>query len=172
MKKLLSIITVYVVAIAATLLISIPAFAIDNPTCDKGFLGFTPWYAGLTEGSPECKLEQPCAGSKCAKETMATFVWTIVMNVISDLFVASGYICVGFIIYGGFTYIISQGSPTGIEKGKKTITNAIIGLVIAILATAIVNTIKAVIFPTDPPPPTSGDDTAIILNIINGVVLP
>lgn len=49
------------------------------------------------------------------------------------------FIAIGYIIYGGFTYIISQGEPDKAKTAKSTIINALIGLVIALFATAIVN---------------------------------
>lgn len=47
-------------------------------------------------------------------------------------------IAVGYVIYGGFQYLISQGEPDKITSARKTIQNALIGLVIASLATVIV----------------------------------
>ena len=43
-----------------------------------------------------------------------------------------------FITIGGFRYILSQGDPQGISKAKGTIIYALIGLVIAIIAQALV----------------------------------
>lgn len=60
-------------------------------------------------------------------------------NAISIALFAAGFIAVGFIIYGGFQYILSSGDPSGIKKAKETIVNAVIGLVIAMLAFGIVN---------------------------------
>jgi hypothetical protein len=56
-----------------------------------------------------------------------------------------GYIAVGFIIFGGYKYMISAGSPDGMVKARKTITNAIIGLVISIFSVAIVKIISGAI---------------------------
>lgn len=43
-----------------------------------------------------------------------------------------------FIVIGGVRYVLSQGDPSAITKAKSTIVYAVIGLVIAILAQAIV----------------------------------
>lgn len=48
-------------------------------------------------------------------------------------------VAIAYIIYGGFQYLISQGEPDRTKRAKDSILNAIIGLAIAILATAIVN---------------------------------
>ena len=50
-----------------------------------------------------------------------------------------GIIAVVMVILGGVSYATSQGDPGKVKKGKDTILYGIIGLVIAILAFAIVN---------------------------------
>ena len=52
---------------------------------------------------------------------------------------------VGFIVYGGFLYITSQGDPGKALKGKKTLTSAVIGTMIAMLASIAVNTVQVVL---------------------------
>ena len=51
-------------------------------------------------------------------------------------------LAVAFIIYGGYKYMISAGSPDGMTGAKKTIMNAVIGLVLSIAAVAIVRSIS------------------------------
>jgi hypothetical protein len=50
-----------------------------------------------------------------------------------------GIIAVVMIILGGISYATSQGDPGKIKKGKETILYGIIGLVVSLLAFAIVN---------------------------------
>jgi type IV secretory pathway VirB2 component (pilin) len=50
----------------------------------------------------------------------------------------AGIIAVLFIIIGGYQYIFSGANEDLAEKGKKTLTNAVIGLVIIILSYVIV----------------------------------
>lgn len=47
-------------------------------------------------------------------------------------------IAVSYIIYAGFQYLTSNGDPERAKHGKDTILNALIGLVIAIVATVLV----------------------------------
>jgi len=47
-------------------------------------------------------------------------------------------VSIAFIIWGGYQYITSRGDEEKAESGKKTITNAIIGLVLVILSYTIV----------------------------------
>lgn len=52
-----------------------------------------------------------------------------------------GILSIAFIIYGGFQYITSRGNEEQASAGKKTLTSAIIGLVIVILSFTIVTVI-------------------------------
>ena len=61
---------------------------------------------------------------------------TKIVNVILFLI---GAVSVIMLIIGGFRYIVSQGDSTKVTSAKNTILYAIIGLIIAILAYAIVN---------------------------------
>lgn len=53
------------------------------------------------------------------------------------LFVA-GIVAIAYIIYGGFRYVLSQGEPENTKVAKNAVLNAVIGLLIAIMATVIV----------------------------------
>jgi hypothetical protein len=57
---------------------------------------------------------------------------------------AAGVAAVLFIIVGGIQILTAYGSDEKIGKGKKTITFAIVGLVIAILSYAIVSVISVI----------------------------
>lgn len=63
----------------------------------------------------------------------------IVTNVINTMIFVTGIVAVVFIIIGGIRYIVSQGDEKSINGAKNTILYAVIGLIIAILAFAIVN---------------------------------
>ena len=52
-----------------------------------------------------------------------------------------GLAAVGFIIYGGFNYVTSQGDPQKAASARKYIINAIIGIVISGVATYVVQII-------------------------------
>jgi type IV secretory pathway VirB2 component (pilin) len=53
----------------------------------------------------------------------------------------AGALAVLFIIIGGIEFIASAGNPQRLEGAKKTLTYAIIGLVIVLLSTVILNLI-------------------------------
>ena len=73
------------------------------------------------------------------------FVWMIIANVLYDLFSVAGYLAVGFLIYGGYLFVLAQGESGNIEKGRKTLKNAIIGLIIVLIASSIVAMIASII---------------------------
>src|SRR3989344_3937439 len=54
----------------------------------------------------------------------------------------AGILAIAFIIYGGLQYITSAGNEEQAESGKKTLLNAIIGVVIIVLSYAIVAIIE------------------------------
>lgn len=111
--------------------------------CYNSILGLRPWYAGLeVNDTTSCDVQMQ---DNCDEGCVAGFVWTIVGNVVYDLMLIVGTVAVGFIIYGGYLFITSEGDPSKASKAKKTLTGAIIGLVIAILATVIINTIIGIL---------------------------
>ena len=57
-----------------------------------------------------------------------------------------GFVAVAFIIFGGFQYTTSAGDPGKVKKAKDTILYGIIGLVVSMLAYAIVNFVLANVF--------------------------
>lgn len=72
-------------------------------------------------------------------------VTCIVSGVIQFLLAIVFIISVVFLIIGGFRYIVSQGNEEGVEKAKGTITNAIIGIVIVLLAWIILRVVVNVL---------------------------
>lgn len=80
-------------------------------------------------------------GINCAapgQSTDASKLPTILRTVSNILIYVVGAVAVLMIIIGGLMYVLSGGDPNGTKKAKDTILFAIIGLVIAILAYAIV----------------------------------
>jgi len=60
-------------------------------------------------------------------------------NIINTVIYVLGFVAVGMIVYGGVQYTMSTGNPEKVKSAKNTILYAIVGLVIAVLAFAIVN---------------------------------
>ncbi len=70
-----------------------------------------------------------------------TNVTDLVQYIINILLLVVGIFSVFFIIWGSYQYIISGANEEQAEAGKKTIRNAIIGLIITILSYVIVTVV-------------------------------
>jgi hypothetical protein len=67
----------------------------------------------------------------------------LILAVISYALAISGTITILFLMIGGFLYITSAGNEEQSEKGRKILTNSVIGLVVIILSYSIVRIISA-----------------------------
>ena len=90
-------------------------------------------------------------GAACAQGTGTngvlfgpTGVFTSIVN--TALFVI-GAIAVLMLIYGGIRYTISGGDEKAITAAKNTILYAVVGIVVAVLAFAIINFVLASLMP-------------------------
>lgn len=116
-----------------------------DPTddCNKATLfGMPAWYKGLAikDSNGKCVV-----GTPKNDEEASMVIWIIILNVTSAILVMVGYLALGFVIYGGYLYILAGGDTGKVAKGKKTLTAAIIGLVIILLANGIINTILRIL---------------------------
>lgn len=118
------------------------AEAVKNDGCHKteSFLGFPTWYEYLevgAKGTDTCAIVGP-------HDTNGEFQWDkalprIALAIVDILLRIVGIVTVGYVIYGGFRYITSQGEPDATKKAQGTVINALIGMAIAIFAVTIVS---------------------------------
>lgn len=101
------------------------------------FLTFPAWYQGVVDAN--CEVISPSAHPG----GFSGFIWTIVLNIVEMILNLVGYAAVAYLIWGGYRYMISAGSSDGMAAAKKTITNAVIGLVISVAAVAIVRAVSS-----------------------------
>ena len=66
-------------------------------------------------------------------------LWNVISSGINFLLIAIGTLSVVMIIVGGIRYTTSGGNEKSVTAAKNTIMYAVIGLVVALLAGAIVN---------------------------------
>ena len=64
---------------------------------------------------------------------------TLITKLINVMLFIIGVLSVIMIVYGGILYVISAGDSGRVSKAKNTIMYAIVGLIVALLAYAIVN---------------------------------
>lgn len=116
-----------------------------DSSCSNSMLGLRPWYKGLvTKDGGSCHVGK-IATDENGNTNLAGFVWVIVLNLMYDASLLASFVATGFIIWGGYKYIMSEGDPGKVTEGKKIITGAVIGLVMTISATVLADTISNVI---------------------------
>ncbi len=130
----------YLLSLAALIMLFAPVATAAPLTqfgaaCSGGrFLTFPAWYKGLD-----------CDAKNVPQFTKLGDVWKIGLNVVEMLIIAAGYIAVGMIIWAGVKYIKSRGDPAKIVEAKTTITQAVVGLGIALASVAIVEYVSGVV---------------------------
>jgi hypothetical protein len=58
----------------------------------------------------------------------------LITNGIAIFLIFCVLVSFGFVIYGGLNYIMSEGDKTKVQSARRTITFAIIGLIVALLS--------------------------------------
>lgn len=139
MKKIIIAMSLVIIgSFGASMAFPSTSFAESNECDKKGrILTLKPWYDGLTKG--DCSIKD--IGSDA--DSQANFIWRVVLNIVDDLLQLIGYTTVGYIMYGGFLMMTSNGVPDKAAHGRKTIMSAAIGLVIALASVALVNFISS-----------------------------
>jgi hypothetical protein len=121
---------------------TIPLATVESKCPDTKFITIPAWYKGLECGA-DGGVTAPAQDADGTN--MKKFVWHIGLNIAEIILQIIGYIAVFFMIYGGFLYLTSSGSPERASSGLKTIINASIGLAIGMSAIAIKNFIWQVV---------------------------
>ncbi len=106
--------------------------------CEKhNFFGLVPWYKYL-------KFETTAGGCQITQFNVLpkggnpSDIPLVLLAVVDDLLRVAGLIAVVFVIYGAVNYATSQGNPDQVSKAQSTVINALIGLVLAMIAVATV----------------------------------
>lgn len=85
-----------------------------------------------------------CAQNPDSPLCSKTDLWTYVIKITNTMMIVLGALSVIMIIYGGIQYVLSAGDAKKVESAKNTILYSVIGLIVAILAGAIVNFVTGV----------------------------
>lgn len=118
----------------------------DPKDCEKTFLGIHPWFRGLSAiDDGKCVIATPGSSFNGKTLDLTGFVWRIALNIIDIGLAGVGYIAFFFILYGGFQFLTGGNNPSQIEKARKTILNAIVGLIISLGAVAVINLVFGLI---------------------------
>ena len=95
----------------------------------RNFLGMVSWDCHTIE-------------NVSSESDLTTNVITIAANVFVDITVIASYLVLGYVIYGGYLYMFSDGDPGKAAAGKKTLLHAFTGLAIVVFASVILNAIR------------------------------
>lgn len=123
-----------------------PVEAADN--CKNAFLEalhIRSWNEGLVDDKCQLKDVKQDSFSDSSEGSVRGFIWIVAFNITSMILSVIGYLAIAFVIYGGYQYMLSRGDPRMVMGGKKTITNAITGLVICMIASLITDLVSDVI---------------------------
>lgn len=132
-------------------------------TTKVSFFGLVPWYKYLTlkrttydtnpitygcditnfdsvkvDSTCVDKPNQPCATTNKVLGAHSPFL-LISLAILDDLVRVAALVAVAFVVIGGLQYTTSQGSPDDTKHAQQTIINALIGVVLAVLAASIVS---------------------------------
>lgn len=77
-------------------------------------------------------------GTGADRQLDLTVFSLIGLGVLDILLRLGAMVAVGFVVYGGIQYVLSQGEPDKAKKALGTIINALVGLAITILAASVV----------------------------------
>ena len=86
------------------------------------------------------------AGCNMPAEAEDTDLMETVQTIINVIVAVVGIVAVAVIVIGGVFYVISTGEPPKTKRAKDTILYGVVGLVIAVLAYAIVNFVLINVF--------------------------
>lgn len=104
-------------------------------SCSNSFFGIPTWHKYLDK-TTDCSVKFSLTKSNGVFSGADALL--IGLAIVDILIRIAALVAVAFVLYGGIKYITSQGSPEGTKAAQNTILNAVIGLVIAILAATIV----------------------------------
>ena len=84
-----------------------------DSSCANSVLGLRPWYRGVVtrDSSGSCTIGK-IAQDENGNTKLAGFVWVIILNLMYDASLVSSIVATGFIIWGGYKYIMSEGDPS------------------------------------------------------------
>ncbi len=140
-KKIMLSVTLFLLVVSAgSLLTPMHVSAAEGKYCQSsygGFFGLPTWYKYLNHisSADDCDVKfnftEPADYVK-----VGLAIFEIVMRV-------AGLAALGFVMYGSFQLLTSQGEPDKYAGARTTLINALIGLAIALSAVAVVNLIGA-----------------------------
>lgn len=125
---------------------TVQAKSFDQCEQSSSFFFFPVWYKYLEIGEyagDPCAIKGPATDGQLDWNLAIPRIGLVVVEILLRI---AGLVAVVFVVMGGFKYMTSQGEPENLKQAQGTIINALVGLVIAMLATAAVNVIGALLW--------------------------
>lgn len=66
---------------------------------------------------------------------------TVIGNAINFVFVLAGIVALGYLIYGGIKWVISEGDKSNVESARNHIVASIVGLIIIFMSYLVLNVV-------------------------------
>lgn len=110
-------------------LLNTDVYAAADQCGEEHFMGLRAWYDGVDAVCNGTQPDDP--------EEIREMIWKITLNIVTMILQIAGYVSVGFVIWGGYLYMLSNGDPGKVANGKKTITRALIGVSLCVTASLI-----------------------------------
>ncbi len=125
----------------------------SNQTCTNGFCQTTPPAGGQPSNSSTA-LINPIQGVNSLTD--------LLVNIMKLFLGIIGVWAVAFIVIGGFRMVVSAGNEEAVLAAKKTVTWAILGLLVAVLSFAIIAIVQDLIGVNVPAPTTTTPPSSFI----------
>lgn len=106
---------------------------------NSSFLGLPAWYKYLEAREDTSGRCNPVLSKDTNGRIDPSSALPIGIAVLEGFIRLGGLVAVVMIFIGGFRFITSQGNPESAASARKTAINALIGLVIVIVATSVVS---------------------------------
>lgn len=128
-KSLVLLAIIFSATIVTNFSTAAPTYAREMGDCDTSFLGLSNWDCGVDKDSWQ------------GNDNLTKNIWLIAANISGDIIIIAAYLVLGYVIYGGYLYLLANGDAGKVTAGKKTLIHAFTGLAIVMLAKIIVGTI-------------------------------
>lgn len=147
MKQLITNISIFIFVVFASVSVLPPSTVSAAKQCPGQTFFLPRWYDNMCDDKGNIASPAPKNGKKYTDtaNSLGSWILTIVMNVVKILLVIVGYVALIGIIWGGFKYMTQGDSSSGTAAARKTIQNAVIGLIISIMSVAIINLVTGAI---------------------------
>lgn len=93
--------------------------------------------------NPKTEIEKGVTAAGGGSGSDGSTLTTMIGTAVNVLLLIIGAVSVIMIIYGGFRYVTSGGDSSAVTSAKNTILYAVVGLIVALLAYAIVGWVLA-----------------------------